>query len=369
MKKRTILIASVLKPVDDTRAFGKLGVTLEKHGYRVHLVGRSGSPPASPNLTCHSLGSFGRMSWRRVFAPLQVLVKVLQVKPDVLIVTTHELLIVAIINRIIFGRLFIYDIQENYAANIRFGDAFSALLRGVIAGWGRLTERLAAPLAAGFWLAEKCYRTQLNFLPAGRVWVIENKARKPSQVPARKPLNKNALSLLFTGTMSGSTGLWYALDLARSLRQVSPGLTLHLAGYCARQSELDRLREELKRLDYITLEGGDTLVPHTRVLELIGQKDIGLVLNPVSPINEHRIPTKLYEYAAYRLPILVTRHRPWVEFVHFYQAGVAVDLRYPDPEKLIESLIGQPFYGHEPMGIFWEEEEAIVIEALKRALE
>ncbi|MFN7234839.1 MAG: hypothetical protein ACK576_16785, partial [Cyclobacteriaceae bacterium] len=84
--------------------------------------------------------------------------------------------------------------------------------------------------------------------------------------------------------------------------------------------------------------------------------------------NEHRIPTKLYEYVAYRLPILVTRHRPWVEFVHFYQAGVAVDLRYPDPEKLIAALTGQPFYGQEPTGVYWEEEEAKVIEALRRVL-
>lgn len=368
MKKRTILIASVLKPVDDTRAFGKLGVTLEKHGYEVHLVGRSGSAPTSPNITCHSLGSFSRMSWRRVFAPLQVLVKILQVKPEVLIVTTHELLIVAVINRIIFGRLFIYDIQENYAANIRFGDGFPTGLRGLIAGWVRLKERLAARLAAGFWLAEKCYLSELNFLPASRVWVVENKAKKPSQLPARKQMNPSTLSLLFTGTLSGSTGLWSALDLARSLRQVSPELTLHLAGYCARKSELDQLREELKRQDYITLEGGDTLVPHSRVLELIGQKDMGLVLNPVSTVNEHRIPTKLYEYVAYRLPILVMQHRPWVEFVHLHQAGVAIDLRYPDPEKLIAALIGQSFYGQEPTGVFWEEEEAKVIEALRRVL-
>ncbi|MFN5171085.1 MAG: glycosyltransferase [Cyclobacteriaceae bacterium] len=366
MKKRTILIASVLKPVDDTRAFGKIGITLAKAGYDVHLVGRSAGCPAPSEITFHELGAFDRLSWRRVFAPLNVMVKIIKVKPEVLIVTTHELLIVALLNRIIFGGRFVYDIQENYGANIRLGGAFAGPLRQVLAAWVRLWERLAVRVASSVWLAEKCYLTELDFLPAGRVSVVENKAQRPEHPPVRKPLTPSRLSLLFTGTLAGSTGLWNAIDLARLLHPVLPGVTLHLAGYCALDSDRQRLKVELAKQDFVALEGGDTLVPHNRIIELIRQKDVGLIVNPVTAVNEHRIPTKIYEYLAHRLPVIVTRHQPWLELVQAFNAGTSVDLRYPDPEKIVEALSQQPLYTREPEGIFWEEEETKVLQTLNR---
>ena len=123
--KKTIVIASVLKPVDDTRMFEKFGISLSDSGnYKVVIIGYpSIVKPAYPNIDFIPLNPFKRLSIGRILAPFQVYSKLYKVKHDILIVNTHELLIVALLNRIIFGGKIVYDIQENYYRNILFTDA------------------------------------------------------------------------------------------------------------------------------------------------------------------------------------------------------------------------------------------------------
>src|SRR6185295_1201799 len=105
MKKRRIVIASLLKPVDDTRMFEKMAVTLSDSGqYEIYIIGHpSQNIPANANIHFFPLPAFSRISFGRLLAPLRVLRILYQVKPQILIVNTHELLIVAVLNRILFG--------------------------------------------------------------------------------------------------------------------------------------------------------------------------------------------------------------------------------------------------------------------------
>src|SRR5882762_5255587 len=104
MKKRRIVIASVLKPVDDTRMLDKMGRTLEAAGtYEISIIGYpSQRNPDGGSITLYPLKAFTRLSAGRFFAPLKVLLLLLKLKPEILIVNTHELLIVACLNRIFF---------------------------------------------------------------------------------------------------------------------------------------------------------------------------------------------------------------------------------------------------------------------------
>src|SRR5687768_10146092 len=98
VKNRTIVIASVLKPVNDTRMFEKMGITLSNtKSYKVHIIGFA--PPSIPatSIKLHPLKPFKRLSFDRLLAPWKVLRKVLSLKPSLLIITTHELLVPAII--------------------------------------------------------------------------------------------------------------------------------------------------------------------------------------------------------------------------------------------------------------------------------
>ena len=135
MKKRRIVLASILKPVNDTRMTDKMARSLAAVGsYDVHVIGFPAvGVESTSNITFHALLTFGRISLGRVAARWKVLKITLRLKPEVLIVNTHELLIVGIANRILFGTRFIYDIQENYGQNIRLTRTFPRGVRLLLA--------------------------------------------------------------------------------------------------------------------------------------------------------------------------------------------------------------------------------------------
>ena len=88
MKKRRIVIASILKPVDDTRMFDKMGVTLSDTGnYEVFIIGYpSKDVPSYQNVQFLPLNAFSRISLGRLLAPIRIQRILHQVQPEILIV-------------------------------------------------------------------------------------------------------------------------------------------------------------------------------------------------------------------------------------------------------------------------------------------
>ena len=72
--------------------------------------------------------------------PFLIFRKIMRLAPDLLIVGTHELLVVAVLYKIFSRKKIVYDVQENYLLNITHTDAFPLLLRWPIAMWVRLKE-------------------------------------------------------------------------------------------------------------------------------------------------------------------------------------------------------------------------------------
>ena len=91
----TILLASVLKPLDDTRMLGKFGRTLAaRANTQVHVAGRAAAEPAAlpANLHTHALLHGTRLSWERLQAQRRYWQLLQRVRPDVVFVHAPELL-------------------------------------------------------------------------------------------------------------------------------------------------------------------------------------------------------------------------------------------------------------------------------------
>src|SRR5688572_27699905 len=114
IKKRRIVLASVLKPVNDPRMFEKMGQSLSGH-YEIHIIGtNSNTNSTDDRIVFHPLASYSRLSINRMLAPLRILKKILQLKPALLIICTHELLWMVLIAKIFLRCAVVYDIRENY---------------------------------------------------------------------------------------------------------------------------------------------------------------------------------------------------------------------------------------------------------------
>lgn len=361
MQKTKVVIASVLKPIDDTRMYEKFGLSMAKTSkYDVNIIGfASKNIKAHDSITFHSLGTFPRMSWTRLFAPFKIFKALLKVKPQVVFINTHEILIVTVLYRILFGAKIVYDIRENYVKNILYTDVFPKVIRPFLAGWVRLKEWMSRPFFNGYILAEQVYQRQLSFVPAKAV-VIENKY-KPVHQSKRgdRTFPQETINLIYSGTISGGNGVFEAINIAEKLHHLDSSIRLKIVGYCALKPDLLKLQNTIQDKDFIELLGGDYLVPHTTIVEEIARADFGFVLKkPNKGINDDKLLTRLFEYTSNHLPIIMLNNPTWVEFCNHFNAAIPVDTESYDSRALYDKMKSGIFYDIGDTSICdWQTEE------------
>lgn len=363
-KKTRIVVASVLKPVNDTRMRGKIARTLLKiPDTELHVFGFPSSD-TKDGVCAHPSSSFPRLSLRRLLLPWSIYRQVISLRPRLFIITTHELLAVAVLARIVLGCRIVYDVQENYFRNILYTDAFPRLLRPFLAAYVRLKEWACTPFINLFLLAERAYREEMKFIRKQSL-TLENKATRSTQYDSLRDPRK----LLFTGTLSESTGIFRAIELARRLRDMDDRMSLTIAGYCPRAPVYDQLRDAISGKRWIRLIGGNQLVPHEEIVKHMHEAGTGIIAYPPNPSTQGSIPTKLYEYLAARLRIIVPPHPAWVELCNRYQAAVVYNWNDSEVADVYRALVSDAFYPRPPdESVYWDSEEEKLIAAVKKFL-
>jgi glycogen synthase len=375
MKKIRVLLVSLLKPIDDPRMYGKLARTLRRlPETEIHVCGYTAPlPPDREGISFHPLFSFGRLSAGRFLAQARYLRLLRLLRPELLIVCTHELLLPSLLYKALSGAHLVYDVQENYGLNLRSQQVYPTGVRQLLAGTVRLAERLSATAVDHFLLAEKSYARELPFL-RNNFTVLENKVFSLDPPPTRKairvPPRPQPLRLLYSGSISRLYGVFEAVALAAQLRQLHPGLEMTIIGYCSQPEELAQLRQALEDKPFIRLIGGDRLVPHADIMACIRSADLGLL-----PYRPHIstfacVPTKLFEYLAHALPFLIQPNPHWEPLVQRHQAGLFLDFAEPDPAALLQHLEKAVFYpAGAPPEAFWETEAPRLLEEIKNVLQ
>jgi glycosyltransferase involved in cell wall biosynthesis len=308
--KKRIVVASVLKPLNDTRMTEKIACSLANDpAYDVHVIGFPSAIPSDARITFHTFRAFKRLSFARWFSSARILRIMLKIKPTVIIVATHELLLSGVIAKILLGAKLVYDVQENYYLNIQHANAFPRLLKFFIAWYVRLKERILGGFISHYFIAEKIYANQMPFLH-NRFTILENKALTSD---SRPNATTGGVELIFSGTLSRSTGVFKAIELAKKLHADDNGISLRIIGYAALSRERNLLIEETRKFPFITLIGGNTLVNHAEVMNAVLHASAGIIAYEPTPATRGRIPTKLYEYLSTALPVIfVDPDQEWV---------------------------------------------------------
>ena len=370
MKKTKVVVASLLKPIDDTRMYEKFGLSMaETNKYDINIIGfNSKNVRTSPGITFHPVEPFGRASFARFAQPIKTFRRFIKLRPEIIIINTHELLLLTSLYKALFGVKFIYDLRENYVKNIRETNVFPYLLRPPLAAWVRLKEWLSKPFVDHYILAERIYKKQLPFLSKS-VTIIENKyAPQPEESTAYRDPDPSHIDLLYTGTISESNGVFDAIDITKSLHLFNPKVRLRIVGYCALKRDLIRLKKEIETHDFIELNGGDHLVPHSEIVEAIQKADFGFVLKkPNNGTNDEKILTRLFEYTANQLPILLLNNPTWVEFCAQFNAAVEVDPNDFDAEALLKTMKEKVFYTQgDTSSSLWDSEKKKLLNLLEQ---
>jgi glycosyltransferase involved in cell wall biosynthesis len=359
MKRKVIAYVSVLKPVDDSRTYEKIALSIgQTNKYDQNIIGfRSKNIEPAQGVAFHPLFAFPRLSLRRALAQVVILKKLVQLKPQLIVSNTYETLAVIVLYKILFGAVVLYDVQEDYYRNIRYASYMPAWQRWPLSHVVRLVETCCAPAVDCFLLAEKTYRTDLPFVQDRPYIMLENKHLPTHQAQPRRR-ERRGWHFLYTGTIAENYGIFDALAFMDQLHQRIPEVRLTIAGFCASSSVRKWLYEIIDKRQYISTIGIDALVPHARIMQCLQSADYALLPYQTDPIVARRIPTKLYTCIYLKIPILIRDNPVWHAVHGPHGAAIVTDFDGVD-DALIDSMQHGQFYSHgNPEDVIWKAEGA-----------
>ncbi|MEQ8627732.1 hypothetical protein [Ekhidna sp.] len=361
--KKKIVIASVLKPIDDVRAYWKLSQSIAKtNKYEVNIIGNvSKKEPSYENIKFHSHPIRGSQWIKRWFLRLKIMFKVLRIKPDILIITTHELITVSLLARLLIHCKVVYDVQENYYLNLIGINPNT--LKKIYANLVRLKEKFSRIFISEYWLAEKCYSKQLSFVKSKNE-VIENKAY---EVAIERNANKE-IQVLYSGTISHYGGIDRAIIFYKELVKSEPDASLKIVGQVHDTKLKLKLENEANKLPNLSLHISYDPIPHPEIIQAISNASVGVIGYTPNRINGGKIPTKLYEYSRYRLPYLVEQNTPWSTIGESIGGAIPVDFNDISIEKTLKILRNPDrlFKNAYPKNATWEHESSRILTSLNR---
>jgi glycosyltransferase involved in cell wall biosynthesis len=240
------------------------------------------------------------------------------------------------------GRRVVYDVHEDFAQAAAVRAWIPRPLRPLMAAFSDLMAALAGR-AFRIVIAERYYARRfpgatpvLNYPHPDAVGALSAVARPAVALPR--------IRLVYAGSVTPSRGALLHADLLRAL----PGAELVMVGHCP-PGLVPELRRRLGAAELVLLEPGAAdpppatarsrlvlegvgrFVPHARIVERLAEPwTAGLALFPASEHYLEKELTKLFEYMAAGLPLVVSDFPAWRELVEASGAGLCVDPEMPE---------------------------------------
>lgn len=346
MQLTQIAIASILKPLKDPRSYFKFGLSLrETNKYQINIIGFCSKKEIDEKfIKFYPLFYKNRNSFSRWVAGIKLLKFLMKIRPKILIVTTYELLPVALLGKSFLKYKLIYDVQENYSLNISTNNPEHTYTKKLFAKCIQFIESSSAPFIDHFIFAEKCYP---NEFPAIKNFTIfENKYQGPV-TQGSKPfkIESDAIQFLLCGTLAEVYGSMDAILWFENILKINPYARLKILGHAPLEGFRNKLRDLVRDKPYINACIEDKPLDYTLILEAYKAAD--LILLPYHQIKSisPKIPSKLYECLALNKAFLFSPNTAWKSLAEKYGAGIEVDFQNPnDHQSVLQFIKSKVFY-------------------------
>ncbi|MEA3376421.1 MAG: glycosyltransferase family 4 protein [Chloroflexota bacterium] len=334
--KKVAILSSVHIALDN-RVFYREARSLKRAGYDVTLI--AVHPHDEIKDGVHILGLPRVARWQRPLLWPRLLRRALETDADIYHFHDPELLLMTPWLRLITGKPTIYDVHEAYPDFIRVKDYMPAWVRYPIAwvfGWlepvlARLQSALVFAddqIAANFEGVDRPKTTLFNF-PA-RSFVAE-------AVEATETVDRRDPVILHLGGHERNRGTRLMVEAFHRVRSQLPDARLLLVGHFMPPELEQELRQQIAHCGVDRAVSITGRVPFEEIGTHLKRPSVGWVPWQPVPKNQKNIPTKLFEYMAYGLPVVSSNLDSTRPFVHDAENGYLVVA--DDPEAHAEALV------------------------------
>ncbi len=302
MSGRKVTILSSVHLALDNRVFYREARTLARAGYEVTLIAVHDRAEVRDGVRIVPLPRVARarrpLLWRAVGQMAR------ETGADVFHFHDPELLLLSPWLRRATGRPTIYDIHEANADFIAVKEYIPAMARRPLAGlFRRLEPRLAAG-ESGLIFADEAIAADFATFAKPKVTLFNFPGQELIDAGAVAPLARPEPLVLYLGGMERNRGAGLMLEAFAQVAAQLPAARLRLVGHFAPPELADDMRAEAARRGIGQAVEFVGRVPFAQVGEHLAAARVGWVTWGAVAKNRKNIPTKLFEYMAYGLPVV-----------------------------------------------------------------
>jgi hypothetical protein len=369
MHQIPIVIASVLKPLKDPRAYYRFGISMrETNKYLINIIGFSSKKESNEkNVKFHTIFSENRIHISRLLVGWRFFKVINKVKPELVIVTTFELLPAAVLGKLMLGYALVYDVQENYVLNISQNKTMSGWKKKLASIAVKMIESCSGPFVDHHFFAEQVY--QVEFPEINKSTILENKFYgKVAEVPPFKIQSSTNLKFLISGTLTEVYGILEGIEWFKSIHPYYPQATLTVIGHVPMPGFYQKLKEATVDQSSIRFRGSGSPILYTAVVKAYAESDIVLLPYHQLPSISPKIPSKMYESIALGKPCLFQTNPKWEKICGVYPAGKGIDFTdLTHSRQQLEAFLNTSFFVQKPAEeVLWISDEARFLEVIER---
>jgi glycosyltransferase involved in cell wall biosynthesis len=311
-----VCIFSSVHSALDNRVFYREAKSLQKNGYSVTLIAIHKENEIRDGIQIIGLSKSPR--WQRPCLWFTLFRLAISTRADIYHFHDPELLFVAPFIRLITKKPTIYDIHEVYADFIKVKDYMPAWVRYPVAWIFRWLEPLLARLQSGLIFSDDAIAQVFTHIPCPKVtlfnypalFFIEDAIRITQNIQERTPV------VLHLGGHERNRGTRLMVAAFAQVHKTMPSARLLLVGHFMPPDLQTEVQDDVIKhgIEHaVTIIGR---VPFDTIGSYLQQAAVGWV--PWQPYakNDKNIPTKLFEYMAYGVPIVSSNLSSTRPFVH-----------------------------------------------------
>lgn len=338
-------ILSTVHDALDNRVFYREARSLQHAGYDVTLIAIHDRDEVKDGVRIIGLPQVPR--WQRPRLWWMLLRLALKARAAIYHFHDPELLLVVPWLRLLTGKPTVYDVHESYPDFFRVKDYLPACVRYPLAWLFDWTEPLLARLHSGLVFADDQIAVDFRQVqrPKTTLYNFPSRSFVERAVAATRDVKYRKPVILYLGGMERNRGSRLMIEVfAQVLSEFPEARLLHVGHFAPPDLEHEVRADIMDRgvAHAVTLVGR---VPFEEIGEYLRQASIGWVTWQPVPKNEKNIPTKLFEYMAYGLPVVSSDLASTRPFVRSGENGYLVTA--DDPAAHAEVILRLLRHPHE----------------------